>query len=171
MRKRSRVVVALVLAGLVNGGCFTYAPIKFESVQPKDDVRLRVTEDAAARLSKELGAFSTEIDGELSPEGRDSVALGISIDRSYKGMTVGTSTQTLVLARSEVLEVRKRQFSKQRTVIVSVASVVGFGLLAAGVVQLLDPNGPDDSQTTNPPPPPGLRRPPPTHFGVRIPIP
>lgn len=171
MGRRSRAVVALALAGVVNGGCFTYAPIAFDSVQPKDDVRLRVTDDAAARLSKDLGAFSREIDGEMSREGRDSVALGISIDRSYKGMTVGTSTQTLVLARSEVLEVRKRQFSKQRTAIFSAATVVGFGLLAAGIAQLVDPNGPNDGQTTNPPPPTGLRRPPPTHFGVRIPIP
>ena len=170
MRKRSRAVVGLVLAGLLNGGCFTYAPTRFESIQPKDDVRLRVTDDAAARLSKELGAFSTEIDGEMSPEGRDSVALGVSIDRSYKGMSVGTTTQTLVLARAEILEVRKRQFSKTRTVLMSAGTVVGFGLLAAGISQLLDQNEPNDGQPTNPPPP-QLRRPPRTHFGVRIPIP
>jgi len=170
MRKRSGAVVALVLAGLVNGGCFTYAPTKFESVQPKDDVRLRLSDDAAARLSKELGAFSTEIDGELSPEGRDSVALGVSIDRSYKGMSIGTSTQTLVIARSEILEVSRRQFSKKRTILMSAGTVVGFGLLAVGISQLVDPNGPSDGQTTNPPPPQS-RRPPRTHFGVRIPIP
>ena len=170
MRKRSRAVVALVLAGLVNGGCFTYAPARLESVQPRDDVRLRVTDDAAARLSKELGAYSTEIDGEMSPEGKDSVALGVSIDRSYKGMSVGTSTQTLVVARSEVLEVRRRQFSKKRTILMSTGTVVGFGLLAAGIAQLVDPNGPNDGQTTNPPPP-QLRLPPRTHIGVRIPIP
>ena len=43
-------------------------------------------------------------------------------------------------------------------------------LAAAGIAQLVDPNGPPDNQTT-PPPPPALRRPSGYHIGVRIPLP
>jgi len=169
-RARSRAVVALVLAGLANAGCFTYAPVALESIQPKTDVRVRITDDAAARLLKDLGTFTTELDGEIAHEGRDSVSIGVSIDKEYRGVTVGTTTQQLFLARSDVLEVRQRQFSKARTIVVSAVTVVGFGVLAAGVIQLVDPNGPSDTQPTPPPPPAQLRRPRP-HFAIRIPIP
>jgi hypothetical protein len=169
-RTRSRAVVGLALVGLASGGCFTYAPVAFESVKSNENVRVRVTDDAAARLSKDLGAFATELDGELAPQPHDSVSIGVSIDRAYRGVTVGTTTQQLYLARSEIIEVQRRQFSKSHTVLMSAGIAVGFGVLAAGIVQLVDPNGPSDSQPT-PPPPPQLRRPPRTHFGVRIPIP
>jgi hypothetical protein len=121
--------------------------------ETKEDVRLRVTEDAATRISKELGTFSTEIDGELNGQGRDSISLGVPIDRTYRGMTIGTTTQVLFLARSEILEVRRRQFSRSRTVLVAAGTVVGFGLLAASIVQLVDPNGAPENQPPPPPPP------------------
>jgi hypothetical protein len=169
-RVPSRAVVGLALIGLVNGGCFAYAPVAFESVKSNEDVRVRVTDDAAARLSKDLGAFATEIDGELAPQRHDSVSITVTIDRAYKGTTIGTTTQQLFVARSEIVEVRRREFSTPRTILLSAGMVAGFGALAAGIAQLVDPNGPSDSQPTAPPPP-QLRRPPRTHFGVRIPIP
>jgi hypothetical protein len=92
----------------------------------------------------------------------------VTIDRAYRGYTVGSTTETLLLGRSEILEVRKREFSRGRTVLLSAGVVVGFGLLAAAVVQLADPN--PDSDNTHPPPPPASRIPS-GQFGVRIPIP
>lgn len=150
---RARAVVALLFAGAANTACYTYAPVSFGAVsESKEDVRLRVTEDAAARLSKELGTFSIEIDGQLAREGPDSISLGVPIDRTYRGSTIGTTTQLLFLSRSEVLEVRRRQFSRSRTVLLTAGTVVGFGLLAAGIAQLVDPNGAPENQTTPPPP-------------------
>jgi len=160
----------LVIVGLANAACYTYAPISFEAVASKEDVRLRVTENAAARLSKELGTFSTEIDGQLAREGADSVSVGVAIDRAYRGTTIGTTTQVLFLARSEIVDVRQRQFSRTRTILLSAGTVVGFGVLAVGIVQLVDPNGPSDDRATPPPPSP-LRGPQGARIGVRVPIP
>jgi hypothetical protein len=54
--------------------------------------------------------------------------------------------------------------------LVGAGAVVGFGLLAAAIVQLADPNR--DSQDKPPPPPPVTSRiPSGYHFGVRVPIP
>jgi hypothetical protein len=167
---RGVTVAALAIAGLANAACYTYAPVSFETVASKEEVRLRVTQSAAARLSTDLGTLSTEIDGQLARQGPDSVSVGVAIDRAYRGTTVGTTTQVLVLARSEIVEVQKREFSRSRTILVSAGTVVGFGVLAAGIVQLVDPNGPSDDQHTLPPPAP-LRRPTGYHFGVRIPVP
>jgi hypothetical protein len=160
----------LAIATMASAGCYSYVPVSFQAIAPKEDVRLRVTESAAARIAPDLGSFSTEVDGQWAPEGRDSVSLGVPIDRSYRGTTIGTTTQAILLSRSEVVEVRKREFSRSRTILASAGIVVGFGALAAGIVQLVDQNGPSDQQTT-PPPPPALRRPPIHHISLRIPIP
>ena len=166
---RRRAAAALLIAGIANAACYTYVPVSIGSVDSKGEVRVRVTETAAARLSKDLGAFSTEIDGEFAQQGPDSVSLGVAIDRQYRGTTVGTTTQLLFLGRSEVVEVRKREFSRSRTVLMTAGTLVGFGLLAAGITQLTDPNGPSDDKP--PPPPAPLRRPSGYHITVRIPIP
>lgn len=158
------------MAGMANTACYRYVPVSLGSVESKEEVRVRVTDDAAARLSKELGAFSTQIDGQFSPEGPDSVSVGVEINREYRGTTIGTTTQLLFLGRSEVVDVRRREFSRGRTFLLSAGAVAGFGLLAAGVVQLVDPNGPSQDQPTPPPPSPS-RRPSGYHLAVRIPIP
>jgi hypothetical protein len=166
---RRRAIAAMVLAAAVNTACYSYVPVSFTSVPAKEDVRLRVTEDAAVRLVKEVGAFSTELDGQLAPEGRDSISLGVTIDRTYRGVAIGTAIQTLVLARSEIVEVRRREFSKSRTVALTVGTLVGFGALAAGIAQLVDPNGAPEGE--NMPPPPVVRRPSGFQFRLHIPIP
>jgi hypothetical protein len=167
---RWRAITGMLIAAAASTGCYSYVPVSFANVPAKEDVRLRVTENAAVRLVKEVGAFSTELDGQVAPEGRDSISLDVTIDRTYRGATIGTATQTLVLARSEILEVRRREFSKSRTVALTVGTLVGFGALAAGIVQLVDPNGPTDGEIT-PPPPPAVRRPSGFQFRLHIPFP
>jgi hypothetical protein len=163
-------VIGALLIAATNGACYRYAPVTLGAAASSSEVRVRVTEAAAARLSPDLGAFTTEIDGQLAPQGADSVSVAIPIERAYRGITVGTTTQTLYLGRSEIVEVQRRQFDRVRTTLVSAGVVVGFGLLAAAVVQLADPN--PDSQDGPPVPPPSPTRIPRRHgLIVRIPIP
>jgi hypothetical protein len=166
----SRRVAALLIAGMASTACYRYAPIPLAAVAAKDEVRVRITQDAAARLSKDLGSYSTELDGQLSSQGPDSVALGVPIDRAYRGVTVGTTTQQLFLGRSEVVEVRKREFSRGRTVLLSAGAVVGFGLLVGTIAQLGDPNPNGDDHATLPPPSTS-RAPLGYHLRIRIPLP
>ena len=87
-------------------------------------------------------------------------------------MVIGTTDQLLFLGRSEVIEVRKREFSRGRTALVATGAVVGFGAIAAGIAQILDQNPPTD-QTLTPPPPSGskgVRRRSGVHLGLRIPL-
>jgi hypothetical protein len=169
-RASTRLIAALLLAGVADAACYRYVPIAPATAASNAEVRVHITEDAAARLSKELGAYVTELDGQWAQQGADSVSVSIPIERTYNGMTVGTTSQVLYLGRSEVVDVRRRQFDRARTVLVSAGAVVGFGLLAAAVVQLADPN--PDSQEPPPPPPPTPVRIPISHlFTVRIPVP
>lgn len=170
VRPGQLIRAALAIVGLASAGCYSYVPISLQAAESTEDVRLRVTEDAAARLVKDLGTFTTEVDGRLTSQGRDSVSLGVAIDRTYRGTTVGTTTQTVFLARSEILDMRRREFSRPRTVLASAGVVGGFAILAIGIKQLVDPNGPSDDQPGQPPPAP-LRRPAVHRIAVRIPIP
>jgi hypothetical protein len=164
-----RSIGALVAAGLAASACYRYVPVPITSAASQE-VRIEVTPTAARRLAGDLGVFSTEIDGRLAPERHDSVSVHVPIDREYRGMTVGTTDQVLFLGRSEIVEVRRREFSRARTGLVAAGAVVGFGALAAGIVQLFDPNQPSDQTLTPPPPPQGSRRPSGVHLRIRIPI-
>ena len=170
MSARLRTIGALVIAAAANTACYRYAPIALGAAPSSSEVRIRVTDEAAARLSKDLGAFVTEIDGQLAVPSPDSVAFAVPIERAYRGITVGTTTLTLYLGRSEIVEVRKREVDRARTVLVTAGIVVGFGVLAAAVVQLADPN--PESQDGLPMPPASPTRTPRQHgLTVRIPIP
>lgn len=166
---RRRPIGLLLIAGMANAACYQYVPVSLGTAAPNEEVRVRITDKAAARLSKDLGAYATEIDGQFAPQGPDSVSVAVPIERAYRGTTVGTTTQVLFLGRSEVVEVRKREFARGRTILMGTGVAVGFGLLAAAVVQLTDPNS--DSQDRPPPPPSGSRIPSAYRFKVRIPIP
>lgn len=166
---RGRSIGTLLIAGAVNGACYRYVPVPITSVA-NQEVRIEITPAAATRLAGDLGVFSTEIDGRFASESQDSVSIHVPIERQYRGMAIGSTDQLLSLGRSEVVAVRRREFARGRTMLVGAGAVVGFGLLAATVVQLLDPNR--DSQDRPPPPPPAPSRiPSGYHVSVRIPIP
>jgi hypothetical protein len=161
----------LLVAGLGSSGCYRYAPVSPEAAASAGDVRVRITEAAARRLVDELGAYSTELDGQIASAGPDSLSVAVPIVREYRGTMLETTTQVLHLGRAEVVEMRLRQFSPGRTVLTTAGVLIGFGLLVRAVVQLTDPN-PGTQEQLPPPPPPGpARLPIGHHLLLRIPVP
>ena len=137
---------------------------------PDQEVRVHITPAAATRLTDELGTYSTELDGTLSSRGADSLAVTVPIARRYNGVTLDSATQVLLVGKSEVIDVHRRELSRVRTVLTGVGALVGFAALAHAVVQITDPN-PGSDEPLPPPPPPGPRRVSGHHIGVRIPFP
>ena len=165
-RVRRAAAVAAPLLGIAAAGCYRYVPIRPEAVRPNEDVRVRVTEPAAARLFQDLGAFTTELDGQLASAGSDSVSISVAIGREYRGIVLDSTSQVVHLSRADLVDVRRRTFSRSRTVLASAGALVVFGVLVGSVVQWGDPN----NSYPDPPPPP----PPPSPFRgvlVRIPFP
>lgn len=142
--------VVRCLLGVTLCGCYRYVPVDLASVQPTEFVRVDVTEQAAARLVKDFGAYLTSLEGQFAREGSDSVSVTIPVGRDYQGVALEGGRQTLFLGVKEVVGVRRREFSRSRTVAVSVGSVVVFAAIVAGVAQWGDPN----SEVVEPPPPP-----------------
>jgi hypothetical protein len=138
------------MLGLALVGCYRYVPVDLASVRPAEYVRVEVTEQAAVRLVKDFGAYLRELEGQVAREGSDSVSVTVPVGRDYRGVALEGGRQTLFLGLQEVIGVRRREFSRNRTVAVSVGSLVVFGLIVAGVAQWGDPN----SEVVEPPPPP-----------------
>lgn len=168
---RRRSVGVLLVVALANSACYRYVPVSPTAVTPHEEVRVQITRAAAFRLGGEED-FPTELDGTLSLHSPDSLVVTLPIVRQYRGVTLDSATQTVTLGRSEVVDVRRSQFSRRRTVLTTVGVLAGFALLVHTLVQLRDPN-PGSDETPPPPPPPSgqVRLPSGTRMGIRIPIP
>jgi hypothetical protein len=160
----------LLLAVLPSSGCYHYVPVSPEAVASDEEVRVRITSSAAERLTDELGMYSTEIDGRLSSRGPDSLTVAVPIERKYRGIALDSTLQSLTLGRSEVVDVRRSELSRGRTILTSAGILAGFALLVHTVVQLTNPN-PGTDETLPPPPPAGARTPSGHALRIRIPFP
>lgn len=165
-----RVAGALLAVVLSGSGCYHYVAVSPDMVAANEKVRVRITPSAAQRLSNELGMYTTEIDGKLSRRAPDSLVVAVPIERKYRGIAIDSTLQSLTLGRSEVIDVRRSELSRGRTILTGAGVVAGFALLVHEVVQLTNPN-PGTDETLPPPPPLGAR----THarrtLGFRIPFP
>ena len=169
VRSPGRVVQALLLVAVSSSSaCFTYVPVPMTGVTPKEEVRVRITNDAGARLVKSLGIYTTQLDGEFETHG-DSVSINVPISREYRGMVLEGSNQSLYLGRSEILDVRHRKFSRSRTVLAGVGVAVGFVALVKSIEAIADPN--PDREEPPPPPPVGTRIPLRPVTLIRVPFP
>jgi hypothetical protein len=74
----------------------------------------------------------------------------IAIGRESQGVALEGGRQVLFLGPNEVVGVRRRRLSRQRTVVATAGTVVGVALLAVAVKQWGDPN----TTVVEPPPPP-----------------
>jgi hypothetical protein len=144
-------MTALLALGLT-AGCYRYVPIAPTAARPDEEVRVRVSDAAAARLARELGAYTNELEGQIARESPESLSVSVTIARDYRGLSLESARQELFLGPSEVVEVRRRELSRARTALVTVGALTAFGLIAGAVAQHDDPN-PND-QTPPPPPPP-----------------
>jgi hypothetical protein len=151
-----------------SSACFTYVPVQMTALAPQQDVRVRITDNAGARLIKDLGVYTTQLDGEFEAHG-DSVSVTVPIVREYRGLALPATNQSLYLSRSEVVEIRQRRLSTTRTVLATAGVVAGFVALVESVQAIFNPS--EATEEPPPPPPVGIRIPIRALTLIRIPIP
>jgi hypothetical protein len=144
-------ISAPLLAALVAAGCFKYTPVETSAVPAQEDVRVRVTTDAAVRIGPHLGTITERLEGRLVPAGADSLTLAVWVGRDYVGSPFENARQRVSLGIGEVVEVRRRQLSVGRTSIAAAGVLLVTGILINRVVFEANPN---PSQTGRPGPPP-----------------
>jgi hypothetical protein len=150
---QARAIGALLAVLLAAGGCYRYVAVSPTVVGPNEAVRVRITSSAAARLSADLGVFSTELDGTLAQRDPNSLAVTVPILRQYRGVTLDSARQVLVLGTADIVDVRRSKLARGRTILAAAGALAGFVLLVRAVRQLTNPNPGYDGSPPPPPPP------------------
>jgi hypothetical protein len=132
-------------------GCIQYTRVDATTVSPEEEVRVRVTRDAAIRVGPHLGTISENLEGRLAPFGDDSVALAVWIGKNYVGSPFENAHTRVALTPQEIVEVRRRKISVMRTAILGAGMLVGTALLVNGVVFADNPNSNPDDRPYGPP--------------------
>ena len=151
---RARALGAFLLAAPASG-CYRYVPIDPASAGAQEEVQVRLTDAAAVRLARELGTYTSRLEGQVGRGAGDSVSVALTIGRDYRGVSLESTRQVLFLGRSEVVDVRRRELSRTRTALAGVGALVALAAAAGAVSQLSDPN--PGTEEPPPPPPPGIR--------------
>lgn len=159
MRSFRGSYVTVLLATLLAPACFKYQAVQPNFVRPEEEVRVRITDDAAVRLAGHYGSITQRLEGQLSPLSSDSLLLAVWIGRQYAGTSFENARQRLSLGCQEVMEVRRRQFSLTRTALVTTGVLGVLGIIIDRIGFLENPNSPNGGGLGEPPDPGGVRIP------------
>jgi hypothetical protein len=121
-----------------------------ESVRPAETIRVRVTQEAASRVSEQFG-LDSPLEGQLSLLSADTMGLAVWIGRAYSGSDFATARQTVPLVRAEIVEIQRKKFSLKRTTLATLGGIAVTAILVNrfGLIEL-----PWFEETDPPPPPP-----------------
>lgn len=148
---RSGLLVVVLLASFVGTACVTYVPVELAAVGPQEEVRVRLTEDAAVRLAREFGRIRELLEGSVEPRGPDSMMVSLWIGRDYAGTPFENVRQTVVFGRRDVSELRRRRLSVWRSAFASAAVTAAFAVAIDRIFLQEDPNPPPQDNTEPPP--------------------
>ena len=149
-RARYRLPI-LALCALWSAGCFKYARVETNAVPPEEDVRIRVTRDAAIRVGPHLGNISERLEGRLAPLGQDSLVVAVWIGKDYIGSPFENTRQRVSLTPNEIVEVRRRTISWPRTALAAAGLIAGT-VLFIDQIGLIGDDNPRDPRTPYQPP-------------------
>lgn len=129
-----------------------YVPIELGAVRPQDEVRVRFTDETAVRLASEFGRITPQLEANLTPQGADSVEVSVWIGRDYVGTPFENARRTVAIARSDVVELRRKRLSVWRSALVGAGAVAVFAVIIDRVFFQEDPNPLPNGGGINPPP-------------------
>lgn len=141
------------MAGSLTPGCFRYAAVDVGGVDPQQDVRVRITDDAAVRLALRYGSIAQTLDGTLSPFAPDSLLLSIWVGRDYIGTSFQNARQRIALHRGDVLGVSRRQFARGRTALAAAGVLAVVAIVIDGLGFIENPNPLPGGGNADPPDP------------------
>lgn len=154
LARQSQVLLAACVL-LVLSGCFVYVPVERGGLSPGDDVRVTVTREGYVNIPTIPGQTGLDLVGRLvALDQNDSLVVRLPIGRSA-GEVVG---QDVRVSFHEVAELRRKEFSRNRTLILAAGGFAVAGVALASVITSRDGGGGD------------LIRPPPSGEDNRYPV-
>jgi hypothetical protein len=127
IRVSTRALVVLAL--LAAPACYTYSPGSVESITPGEEVRVRVTREAAARLEPALASQETTLEGQVVRAENGSLWLDVISASRHIGFHVERMSQTVNLEDAETLTVEIKTLDRPRTFV-----AVGVVALVSGAI-------------------------------------
>lgn len=143
------VRTATLAAGLVlTAGCYSYAPVRVESLTPGQAVRVRLTPNEAQRLTELRRTENRLMEGTYLESSGLQLTVNTQVSRNDPMAGTRALIQTIDVPLTEVVEVEEKHFDRLKT------GLVAGGLLAGVVWAILEATGPAVAPGDNPPPPP-----------------
>jgi len=124
--------VATPAIALFYAGCQVYTPISLSSQVARDDIRLTLTDGAAADLARSLGVGVSQLEGHVDAVTDSTIVFRIANVTRVSGSDEKWSGEPVAIPRRDVATVERRSISVARSVIVGGAIVAGAVL--AGTV-------------------------------------
>jgi hypothetical protein len=152
MRGADRARSLLALTCLIAAGCYSYKPVL--SASPGDDVRARLTAEAAVWHSQGLEDPTLHYDGVVVEAMGDTLVLDVLVARSSSAFQDVEIRDTVRLGTGEIQSILGRQLSVTRSVLFTVAAGVVAYAVIRGIEEVVGGTGDEDDNGT-----PGLRVP------------
>ncbi len=139
----------LLAAGLaLASGCYSYAPVRVDSLTPGQTVRVRLTPEEAMRLEEMRRTDNRLMEGTYLETSGLQMTVNTQVSRTDPMAGTRALIQTIDVPLSQVVEVEERSFDRVKT------GAVVAGLAAGLVWAIIEATGDAVAPGTNPPPPP-----------------
>jgi hypothetical protein len=115
--------------------CYSYAPVRTETVGPGEDVRVTITRAAAERREAALPQKGTRLEGTVVRTDPGSLWLSVTTSTRQSGFQFEEMAQTVQFDWGETLEVERKTLHRGRTYLAvggAVAAVTAIAWTALG---------------------------------------
>jgi hypothetical protein len=133
----------------VSSGCYTYTPMP-EAPPPGTVLVLGLNDQGRVGLGPSVGPSAQVIEGTLRSRTDSAYVVSVNSVSYFNGGSNKWSGESLTIGRAFVQDVKERQFSRSRTLLVIAAGAAAF-LTFALTRSLFSSSSPD--KTGTPPPP------------------
>lgn len=130
--RRLTAVLCFMLVG-VQTGCHTYLPVTAAVPDRGESVGVRLNDQGRALLSGRLGELVERVDGELIAESDSAITLNVSRTRSLRGGHSVWAGEPVEIPRAGIMGFQKREFSRGRTLLMTIALVVGVVAIGSAI--------------------------------------
>ena len=107
-------------------GCYVYRPLGTASPPAGHQLRLTLTDAGTANLAAQLGPSVTAVGGTLVEDSASAYVLSVVETRKRNGVETSWLGERVSIPKSVVATVDRREFSRTRTALVTVGTVVGI---------------------------------------------
>lgn len=149
----SRRLVALLCVMLlaVQVGCYSYLPIQGTAPASGQEVGVILNDQGRQLVGDKLGPLVERVDGTLLSASETVITLSVTRTHSLRGTESVWAGEQVDIQRAGILGFRERQFSRGRTVFLTIGLIVGVAALISGMSLAVGGKGePDDGPPCTP---------------------